>query len=110
MKYAFALALALLAVPVHAAPQGHTGHDHAATAPAAVATVDATVRAVDPARGTINVSHGPIVAFNWPPMTMDLRLADQALAKGLAPGARVTLRIEKRSAVDYAVVGITPAP
>jgi len=41
-------------------------------------------------------------------MTMDLPLAEPDLAKGIAPGTHVILRIEKRSPVDYVVVGISP--
>ncbi|MGE0079666.1 MAG: copper-binding protein [Thiohalomonadaceae bacterium] len=111
MKKLF-LTLMFLAAPAFAADHvhghGHDAHDTGMHMPS-VASVKAVVNGVDAAARTINVAHEPIAAFNWPAMTMDLPLAEPALAEGIAPGAHVTLRIEKRSPVDYVVVAIEQA-
>lgn len=118
MKKLF-LFLMFLAVPALAAEHDHHDHNHghdnnahghnhgAATQATSVASAKAMIKGVDAAARTIKVTHEPIAAFNWPAMTMDLPLADSALVQGIKPGAQVILRIEKRSPVDYVVVGIS---
>ncbi|MCK9530793.1 MAG: copper-binding protein [Gammaproteobacteria bacterium] len=102
------LTLIFLAAPAFAADHGHMhGHDAQAAQAPAVASVKAVLNGVDAAAHTVKVAHEPIAAFNWPAMTMDLPLAEPDLAKGIAPGTHVILRIEKRSPVDYVVVGIS---
>jgi len=101
--------LFLAAAPAVAADDHahHMSHDSGQMAvQPVIATTEAVVNGIDAAGGTIRVAHAPIAAFNWPAMTMDLQLAEPDLAEGLAPGATVTLHIEKRSAVDYVVVWI----
>jgi len=108
MKKLF-LTLMFLAAPAFAADHTHM-HDHAAHAAQAptVASVKAVVNGVDATAHTVTVAHEPIAEFNWPAMTMGLPLAEPALAEGIVPGTHVILRIEKRSPVEYVVVGISP--
>ncbi|WP_411286403.1 efflux RND transporter periplasmic adaptor subunit [Phenylobacterium sp.] len=46
----------------------------------------------------VTISHGPIPAVPWPAMTMQFKLANPALAKGIRAGDRVTFTFEQRPA------------
>lgn len=45
----------------------------------------------------VTLSHGPIPAAQWPAMTMSFQLAEPGLARGIAPGDRVTFSFEQRA-------------
>lgn len=96
-----AAAVAIGITPVAFAAEGHDSHHASATTPAIQG--QGTVKAVKGA--TINLSHGPIPALKWPAMTMDFRLKDPALAKGLKPGDTVVFGLE-RSAGGYVINAI----
>lgn len=75
--------------------------------PEVVAETEATINAVDTAARIINVSHGPIPAIGWPPMTMDFGLAEGIDAGALAAGP-VTLGIGRDAAGTFIAVAVTP--
>jgi Cu/Ag efflux protein CusF len=79
------LLAALPAVPVLAQPAGQGVARAAAEAP----LVDAEVRRVDPAKGTILLKHGEIRHLGMSPMTMGFKLRDPALAQGIKAGDKV---------------------
>ncbi|ADH87157.1 copper-binding protein [Desulfurivibrio alkaliphilus] len=98
-----------LSAPALAASHGHGGHGKSSGATAdqaQVVTANGVVTATDPAGKTITLNHEPIPALNWPAMTMDLDLADPALAKGLQPGDKIVFELKRLSATDYVIIAI----
>ena len=63
------------------------------------------VRAVNPKARTVTLDHEAIQSLGWPAMTMSFKVADAALLKGVAPGARVRFRLD-----GMTVVAITALP
>ena len=81
--------------------------DGAAGKPASAAhRGEGTVEALDPAAGTVKLTHGPIPTLKWPGMTMNFALANSALAAGLAPGARIAFEFVERKPGEYVVTRI----
>lgn len=54
----------------------------------------------------VNLSHEPIPALGWPPMTMDLKLAESVSAKGIAAGSAISFELEQLDAVTYRITDI----
>ncbi len=50
------------------------------------------VKAIDPNKGTITISHEAIPALKWPAMTMPFKI-DKQLASTVKPGQRVTFEL-----------------
>ncbi|MDA8258133.1 MAG: copper-binding protein [Betaproteobacteria bacterium] len=67
------------------------------------------INRIDAEAGTVNITHGPIKALNWPGMTMGFRVADKALLKGLKAGDEVDFDLAKASAGNYVVIRISPS-
>lgn len=65
----------------------HEGHTHA--------QASGTVNSVDAGARKINISHGPIQALGWPPMTMDFPVAPSVNLKSIKSGTRVNFTLEK---------------
>lgn len=91
------------------APTASHDHHHAAAAQEISAEAEGTVRAVDAAKAMVTLAHGPIAAFNWPPMTMDLKLERPELAEGVAVGSKVRFTLKKVGPTDYVISAIRPA-
>lgn len=101
---------------------GHSAHGSAAPggkeqvkpgAPAAVPPPanhrgEGSIEAVDPARATVTLAHGPIASLKWPAMTMDFRVKEPALLRTLKPGQKVAFDIIEESAGEYVIVSIQP--
>lgn len=112
MKLTFAIPIAALAL----APLAHAQSDHmkgmdmggheAAKAPQARQHHAAgVVKAVDAAKGTVAVAHGPIATLSWPAMTMTFKASDKAVLQSLEPGAKVEFDFEERGK-DYVITAI----
>ena len=71
-----------------------------------MAEAQGTVNSVDAEAKTINISHGPIKAFKWPPMTMDLALQSPAVAKGVQKGDKIRFKLVKLAATQYEIASI----
>lgn len=72
--------------PVAALHLVHGGHGGAVQA-------SGTVNAVDPARHTVNLSHGPIRALGRPAMTMDFPVSPDVDLAAVKPGMRVSFTL-----------------
>lgn len=59
------------------------------TKQAPIATADGTIKAIDPTKHTVTISHGAVPAVQWPPMTMAFAATENQLA-GLVVGDRVS--------------------
>ena len=102
----FALA-AFAAAPVMAAEHSMAGHANGAMmhdADADVAMAEGKVNRIDADNRQVNVTHGPIASFNWPPMTMDLKVADATLLKDVQTGDEITFRLKRLSPKDYVII------
>jgi Cu/Ag efflux protein CusF len=75
-------------------------------AASASVTADATVNAVSDT--VVNVTHGPIPAIGWPPMTMDMPLLEGADTGGAQPGDTVVMTLEKGADGMYGVKALAP--
>ena len=106
--YAFAATLALVATPAPAAAT----HDHAATQPAATAARNAPaegeVRKVDAAKGKVVLKHGPLVALDMPPMTMEFTAKDPKALANLKVGDKVRFTPEQAKDGTLVVTAIEP--
>lgn len=90
-------------------------HHHTAApvdAAAATSTIAATgtVKSVDAAKGKLLIDHDPIPALNWPRMTMDFQLADQAIAAQVKAGDKVQFELKEGEKGAYLITAIQPAP
>ncbi|MDA8129282.1 MAG: efflux RND transporter periplasmic adaptor subunit [Betaproteobacteria bacterium] len=65
-----------------------------------------TLDSIDVGAGTVTITHQAIPELQWPGMTMDFRLADAGLARGLAPHTPIRFELEARGQGDYVVTGI----
>ncbi len=67
------------------------------------------VEAVDAARSSVTLAHGAIASLKWPAMTMDFKVKDAALLRGLKPGQSVGFDLKEVGEGEWVVVGIEPA-
>jgi Cu/Ag efflux protein CusF len=74
------------------APEPEAGGAVEATVEGGEHAASGTVNSVDPAAGTINVSHEAVASAGWPAMTMNFRLAEPGAAAELEPGQRIEFR------------------
>ena len=70
---------------------------------------EGSIEAIDFARATVTLAHGPIASLQWPAMVMDFRVLDPALLRSLKPGQRIAFDIIEESAGEYVIVRIQPA-
>lgn len=62
----------------------------------------------DAKTGTATIEHGPVQSLNWPAMTMEFKIANEALVSGLKPGARIEFEFIERGAGEWMVTAIKP--
>jgi len=98
---------------------GHAGHGAAAPAdkkteqgqPAAKGAshqAEGTVDSVDAKAGTVTLEHGPVASLKWPAMTMEFKVANDSLMKGLKPGAMVTVEFVERGQGEWVITSVKP--
>jgi Cu(I)/Ag(I) efflux system membrane fusion protein len=78
--------------------------------PAVGHQAEGTVDGVEAATGTVSINHGPVTTLQWPAMTMEFKLANEALLKGLKPGAAVAFEFVERQPGEWVITGIRPLP
>lgn len=104
--------LALLASPAHAAEMKDMPGmkmDADKSAAGQVHKGQGTVNSVDAKAGKVNLTHGPVPSLNWPGMTMDFQVKDNAVLKGVAPGQKVEFSIAQTGQSQFVITRITPA-
>ena len=103
------------AAPPAAGRSGHEGMHHPqrgvvmAHSGHAQAPGTGTVNAVDAAKRTVNVSHGPIPALGWPSMRMELEVGPAVNLQALQPGMRIDFTIEHAEGDRYIIQSVRPA-
>jgi Cu(I)/Ag(I) efflux system membrane fusion protein len=70
---------------------------------------EGVVDAIDAKAGTVSIKHAPIASLNWPAMTMEFKLDNEALAKDLKPGASIAFEFVERQAGEWVITGVKPA-
>lgn len=86
------LSAATLFPTVSHAESSHQHHATAALPP--LAESEGEVRRVDLAAGKITIKHGPIVAWDMPPMTMVFAVDQRALLEKIEVGQKVKFQIK----------------
>ena len=104
------LALAL-ATPAFAADATHATHATMAGMTHATVGGDGSgeVKAVDPAKRTVTIAHGPIASLQWPGMTMPFAVAKDVDLAAAEPGAKVDFTVEKQADGSFAIVKLAAA-
>jgi Cu(I)/Ag(I) efflux system membrane fusion protein len=87
---------------------GGLGAEPAQEKPAVGHQAEGTVDGVEAATGMVSISHGPVTTLQWPAMTMEFKLANDALLKGLKPGAAVAFEFVERQPGEWVITGIRP--
>jgi RND family efflux transporter MFP subunit len=82
------------------APGGATGAGHQA---------EGTVDGIDAKTGMLSLNHGPVPTLKWPAMTMEFKVANENLLRGLKPGTKVRFEFVERQQGEWVVTSITPA-
>ena len=105
-----ALLLAVLGInrPVWAADPHAAHHPAPAVSTAATLTATGVVKSVDATAGKLVIDHDPIPALKWPRMTMDFRLAEQALAAKVKAGDVVRFEMKEGEKGVYVITAIEP--
>ena len=65
------------------------------------------VEDIDTKTGTLSINHGPVASLNWPGMTMEFKLANDSLMKGLKPGAMIGFEFVERQPGEWVITAIT---
>jgi len=65
-----------------------------------------SVDSVDAKALTVNLNHGPIASLKWPAMTMEFKVANEALLEGLKPGVKVTAEFIERQPGEWVITSI----
>ena len=69
---------------------------------------EGTVNAIDAKSAMVSIAHGPIDTLKWPAMTMDFKVANDALLTGLKPGAAIAFELVERAPGEWVITKITP--
>ena len=68
-----------------------------------------TIEEIDSKTGSASISHGPVPSLNWPEMTMEFVFANDALFKGLQPGAEISFEFVERKPGEWVITSVLPA-
>ena len=69
---------------------------------------EGTVDSIDVKAGTLSLNHGPVASLKWPAMTMEFKAANEALLKGLKPGASISVQFVERLPGEWVITQVTP--
>ncbi len=67
---------------------------------------EGTVDSVDAKTGMVSISHGPVESLKWPGMTMEFKVANDALLKDLKPGAAVAFEFVERQPGEWVITSV----
>ena len=63
------------------------------------------VKAVNPAKGTVTLAHGPVKSLNWSAMTMPFAVKDKTLFEKLVVNKQVTIDFSRQNS-NYVVTAV----
>lgn len=87
----------------HAGHGTKAGHEHQEMR---TAEGFGTVQSITKDGNSVVLAHEPIAELRWPAMTMELALADPALAEGIDAEERVRFVLRQTGETDYVIVSI----
>lgn len=96
---------------------GHAGHGSPAKSDVFASTItpspvghkaEGKVDSLDTKNRTISLDHDPVEALKWPAMTMEFKVANDALLKDIKPGAQVMFEFVERQPGEWVITGIKP--
>ena len=64
---------------------------------------------IDATAGTLSVEHGPVESLKWPAMTMEFKLANEALLKSVKPGASIDFEFVERGQGEWVITSLKPS-
>lgn len=67
------------------------------------------VEEIDAKNGLVSINHGPVATLKWPAMTMEFKLANDALQKDIKPGAAIAFEFVERQPGEWVITGVKPA-
>ncbi|MDQ5945166.1 MAG: rane fusion protein copper/silver efflux system [Pseudomonadota bacterium] len=70
---------------------------------------EGSVDSIDAKAGTLMLSHAPVASLKWPAMTMEFKVANEALLHGLKPGTAISFEFVERQQGEWVVTAIKPA-
>jgi len=71
---------------------------------------EGTIDEIDASTGTVSVSHGAVESLKWPAMTMEFKVANNALLKNMKPGAPVSFEFVERQPGEWVITAFQPMP
>jgi Cu/Ag efflux protein CusF len=63
---------------------------------------------IDAKAGVVSIEHGPVESLKWPGMTMDFKLANETLLKGVKPGASIDFEFVERGQGEWVITSLKP--
>ncbi len=88
---------------------GAEGAAQAGTIAKAGHRAEGKVQELDPKARSVSIHHGPIASLNWPEMTMEFKVANDALNAALKPGSTVAFEFVERGAGEWVITKVEPA-
>ena len=111
-RIVFALSAVLLAAPALAQMGGMQGMDmkdmdkkSEKKAQSKTHKGSGTVTKVDPAKGAVTISHGPVESMNWPAMSMTFKAKDKKMLDHVKEGDKVDFSFVQ-SGKDYVITSL----
>lgn len=68
-----------------------------------------TIDEMDANAGTVSISHGPVASLKWPAMTMEFKVANTSLLKGLKSGAVIEFEFVERAQGEWVITQLKRA-
>jgi Cu(I)/Ag(I) efflux system membrane fusion protein len=90
---------------------GHSAHASAAGPGAAQGRTHSaagTVESVNDKDRSVTIAHGPVASLKWPSMTMDFKVDDPAVRKGLRAGGKISFEFEESAPGEWRIVRSAP--
>lgn len=69
---------------------------------------EGTVDDIDTSTGTVIITHGPVASLKWPAMTMEFKVANEALLKTMMPGKAINFEFVERGQSEWVITSLTP--
>ncbi|MDE2418405.1 MAG: efflux RND transporter periplasmic adaptor subunit [Burkholderiales bacterium] len=69
---------------------------------------EGVVEEIDAKDGTVSIKHGAVASLKWPPMTMQFKVANDALVKDLKVGAPVSIEFIERNPGEWVITRMNP--
>ncbi|RZI39824.1 efflux RND transporter periplasmic adaptor subunit, partial [Herbaspirillum sp. HC18] len=85
---------------------GNAGQEAGGAKPAGAGhKAEGKVEEINAKDGTVSINHGPIDSLKWPAMTMEFKVANNALLKNMKPGDPVSFEFVERQPGEWVITG-----